>query len=145
MSKIALQLECSVEANVPADFAWKFRTNIANWNDPPATFTMVGPFESGSHGTTLMPGQQVLHWTIRDVRRGTSFVMEMQLDGATLNFEWNFDQLPGNATRMTQRIVLFGENAGAYAAAVEAGFGANLEPGMKRIAAEMTAAANVAG
>jgi len=47
MSEIALQLECSVEAEVSPAFAWQFRTNVANWNDPPATFTLDGPFEEG--------------------------------------------------------------------------------------------------
>jgi len=35
---------------------------------------------------------------------------------------------------------LSGENAGAYAAQVEAGFGTNLPDGMRRVAAQMAAA-----
>jgi hypothetical protein len=42
--------------------------------------------------------------------------------------------LPGHKTKLTQEIVLSGDNA-AYATQVEAGFGSNLEAGMKRIAA----------
>jgi len=64
----------------------------------------------------------------------------MQLDQAMLVFEWQFDQLPGHKTKLTQEIMLSGDKAAAYATQVEAGFGANLEPGMKRIAAEMAAA-----
>ena len=62
MSEIALQLEYSVEADVGPAFAWQFRTDLANWNDPPAQFALDAPFEAGSRGTTLLPGQETLHW-----------------------------------------------------------------------------------
>jgi hypothetical protein len=53
MSGSALQLEHSINAEVSPEFAWNYRTDIANWNDPPARFTLVGPFIAGSRGTTL--------------------------------------------------------------------------------------------
>jgi hypothetical protein len=140
MSEIALQLEYSVEADVSPAFAWRFRTNVANWNDPPARFALDGPFEVGSCGTTLLPGQEPLHWRIRDVLLGKSFALELQLDRAMLTFEWRFDDLPGHRAKLTQHIVLSGDNAGAYAEQVEVGFGPNLPDGMRRVAAEMAAA-----
>jgi hypothetical protein len=140
MSEIALQLEYSVEADVSPAFAWRFRTDVANWNDPPAIFALNGPFEVGSCGTTLLPGQEPLHWCIREVRPGKSFVIGMRLEGSTLTFEWRFDDLSGHRTKLTQRIVLSGHNAGAFARQVEAGFGPNLPDGMRRVAAEMAAA-----
>ena len=140
MSEIALQLEHSVEADVSPSFAWSFRTDVANWIDPPAIFALDGPFAAGSRGTTLLPDQAPLHWYIRDVQPGKSFIVEMQLDRATLSFEWRFDALSEHRTRLTQRIVLSGDNAAAYAVQVEAGFGSNLPDGMKRIAVEMAAA-----
>jgi hypothetical protein len=57
-----------------------------------------------------------------------------------LTFEWRFDDLPGDRTKLTQRIVLSGDNAGAHAEQVEVGFGASLPDGMRRVAAEMAAA-----
>lgn len=140
MSEIALQLEHSVEADVSPPFAWSFRIDVANWNDPPAKFALDGPFAAGSRGTTLLPGQAPLHWYIRDVQPGKSFIVEMQLDRASLSFEWHFDALSEHRTRLTQVIVLSGDNAAAYAVQVEAGFGSNLPDGMRRIAAEMAAA-----
>ena len=140
MSEIALQLEHSVEADVSPPFAWSFRIDVANWNDPPAKFALDGPFAAGSRGTTFLPGQAPLHWYIRDVKPGESFIVEMQLDRASLSFEWRFYALSKHRTRLTQVIVLSGDNAAAYAAQVEAGFGSNLADGMKRIAAEMAAA-----
>jgi len=141
MSDIAWQLEYSVEADISTEFAWQFQTEIANWNDPPATFLLDGPFEAGSCGTTLLPGQEPMHWHIREILPGKSFVLQLQLERAMLTFEWRFDDLPGRRTKLTQHIVLSGENAGAYAEQVEAGFGTNLPDGMRRIAAEMAAAA----
>jgi len=140
MSKIALQLEYSVEADVSPAFAWQFRTDVSNWNDPPAQFALDGPFEVGSRGTTQLPGQETLHWHLCEVRHGASFVTEMQLDRATLTFEWYFDRVSEDKTKLTQRIVLSGDNAGAYVEQVDAGFSPNLPTGMKRIAAEMVTA-----
>jgi hypothetical protein len=139
MSEIVLTLKCSVEADVTSAFAWQFRTDVSNWNDPPARFALDGPFEAGSCGTTQLPGQAPLHWRITEVRPHRSFVVAMQLDQAMLVFAWQFDQLPGHKTRLTQEIVLSGDNAAAYAMQVEAGFGSNLEAGMKRIAADIAA------
>ena len=142
MNGIALQLKYSVDAAVSPAFAWRFRTDVANWNDPPAGFALDGPFEVGSCGTTLLPGQAPLHWRISEVRPAKSFALEMQLDQAMLVFEWCFDELPGQRTKLTQEIVLSGDNARAYAKEVEAGFGPNLADGMRRIATEMAAAEN---
>jgi hypothetical protein len=140
MSEVALHLSYSVEADVTPAFAWRFRTDVATWNDPPATFALDGPFATGSQGTTLLPGQQPLHWRVGEVKPAESFVLEMPLDRAMLTFEWRFDPLPGPRTKLTQHIVLSGDNAGAYAAHVEAGFGTNLADGMKRLAVEIAAA-----
>lgn len=135
-----VQLEYSVDVGVTPEFAWKHRTNIANWNDPPAKFVLDGPFIAGSRGTTLLPGQEPLHWIVKEVRPPDSFVLEMQLDRAVLTFEWSFDALSEHSTRMTQKIVLVGENAETYLPQVEAGFRPGLADGMNRIAAELIAA-----
>ena len=134
MTNIACQLEHSVEAEVTPLFAWNWRTDIKNWDDPPAQFQLDGPFAKGSWGTTRLPGQEPMRWQIRDVRLGTSFIIEMPLDRAALSFEWVFDAMSNGRTRITQRIVLSGDNATAYADQVRAGFGSTLPAGMKRIA-----------
>jgi hypothetical protein len=140
MNRIAWQLEHLIEAEVSPEFAWKYRTDIATWNDPPARFVLDGPFIAGARGTTLLPGQEPLRWSISEVRPCESFVLEMQLDRAMLTFEWRFDALPEHRTKMTQRIVLSGDNSAAYADQVEAGFKPGLADGMKRLVTEMVAA-----
>jgi hypothetical protein len=142
MDPIALQLEHSVEAEVGLGFAWRFQTDVTNWNDPPAEFALDGPFEEGSCGTTLLPGQEPLHWRITKIRPGKAYVLEMQLDRAALTFEWRFEVVTERRTKLTQHIVLSGDNAREYAVQVEAGFGPTLRDGMRRIATEMAAAEN---
>ena len=54
------ECERSVEVDVPVAFAWAHMTDIRNWNDPPAEFTLDGPFVDGSRGSTQMPGRPVI-------------------------------------------------------------------------------------
>ena len=70
--------------------------------------------------------------------------LEMPLDRAVLSFEWRFDRVSDRRTRITQRITLSGDNAGAYATDVRDGFGATLADGMHRLAGAMAAAAHSA-
>jgi hypothetical protein len=64
----------------------------------------------------------------------------MILDRAVLSFEWLFDAVSTHRTRITQRIVLSGDNAAAYAEQVRVGFGSTLREGMARIAAALVKA-----
>jgi hypothetical protein len=61
----------------------------------------------------------------------------MALDRAAMLFEWRFDGLADGGTRLTQHIVLSGENAAAYVAQVQSAFTSSLAAGMERIAAAM--------
>jgi hypothetical protein len=137
MTSVAWQLEHSVEAGVSSASAWSFWTDVGNWSDPPARFELDGPFAVGSSGRTLMPGQEAVLWRIGEVRSGSRATIEMQLDRATLSFEWRFEPLSEHRTKLTQRVALSGENAAAYVEQVRAGFGATLADGMKRIAKAM--------
>jgi hypothetical protein len=141
MTDIACQLEYSVEVGVPPLFAWRWRTDINNWDDPPAQFELDGAFANGSWGTTRVPGQQPMRWQIRDVRPGKSFIIDIPLDRAVVSFEWVFDAVSNRRTRITQRIVLSGDNATAYADQVRLSFGSTLPDGMKRIADALVTAA----
>jgi hypothetical protein len=145
MSNVACQLEYSVEAEVRPSFAWSWQTDVKNWEDPPAQFELDGRFANGSWGTTRFPGQDPLRWQISDVQRGKSFVIVMKLDRAVLSFEWLFAAVSEHRTRITQRIVLSGDNAAAYADQVRAGFGPTLRDGMNRIAEAMVNAERSTG
>ena len=64
-----------------------------------------------------------------------SYTLEMALDRAALSFEWRFDELADGRTRLTQHIVLNGENSAAHVLQVQSAFAANLAAGMNKIAA----------
>ena len=143
MSAPAWECERSVVAELPASFAWTYMTNVSNWSDPPAEFSLDGPFAVGSRGTTWMPGQAPYHWVIRDVDPGRAYTTEIAaFGGVLLLFHWQFDELSDGRTRLTQRIELYGDNAAAYVDQIRAGFEPNLEPGMRRIAETMARAAS---
>src|SRR6266436_1126368 len=127
----------AVETNASPAFAWNYWTDVANWYDPPAKFELDGPFASGSRGTTRLPEQEPLEWVIREVTPPNAATIEMQLEGATLSFEWRFAGLADGRTRLTQRIILKAEKADMYLSQVKAAFTANLPDGMNKLAKAM--------
>ena len=131
--------QCSVEVDVPVSFAWEYMTDIRNWDDPPAEFTLDGPFIEGSRGITTMPGRPPAMWTIRDVEPGRAYTIEggSFLEGAVLLAHWRFDPRSERTATLTQRMELLGENAAAYVDDIKSGFEPNLEPGLRRIAQSM--------
>lgn len=134
---IAWEIAHSADTNASPAFAGAYMTNVANWDDPPASFELDGPFASGSRGTTRMPGQETLHWRIQEVQPMKSYTIEGAMDRAAMTVEWRFDRLADGGTRLTQLIVLKGENASAYLEDVRSAFTSNLAPGMKKIAMAM--------
>jgi hypothetical protein len=129
----------SIDVDVPVSFAWTYMTDIRNWNDPPAEFTLEGPFIEGTRGITRMPGRPPALWTIRDVEPGRAYTIEggSFLERAVLLVRWRFDALSERTARLTQRMELVGENAAAYVDDIKSAFEPNLEPGMRRIAQSM--------
>jgi hypothetical protein len=134
---VAWELSHSVETDASPVTAWNYWTNIANWSDPPAEFELDGPFAVGSQGVTRMPGQAPMHWVIREVNPPDTAKIEMQLEGATFSSQWRFEGLADGRTRLTQRVELKGENAGAYISQLDSTFRISLPEGMKKIAAAM--------
>ena len=146
MSSIAWQMEYTVETNASVEFAWKYWSNVANWNDPPAKFELDRPFADGARGTTWVPGQAPLHWLVRDVAAPNAATIELGLDGAMLRFAWRLEAVAAERTRLVQHIVLSGEKADMYVGHVECGFGGNMGDGMNKLAKLIeNAYANVAG
>jgi hypothetical protein len=117
-------------------------TNVANWDDPPATFELDGPFAAGSRGTTHIPGQEPRHWHLREVTPITSYILEMAFDRAAISVEWRFEARADGKARLTQQIILSGENASAYVEQVRPVFTSTLAPGMARIATAMERASS---
>jgi hypothetical protein len=140
MAILPWEITHSVEANASLAFAWQYWTNVANWDDPPAEFELDGPFATGSRGVTRLPGQEPLHWLIREVIPPNAATIELSLDGAELSFEWRFVELADGGTRLTQRIVLKGEKADMYLSQVKPVFSDNPPHAMNKLAMAMASA-----
>jgi hypothetical protein len=134
MTNVVWEMTHSIETEASLDLAWNYWTTVANWDDPPAHFELDGPFTAGSRGITRIPGQEPMNWLIREVNPGHSATIELQLDGAVLSFNWQFDFVTSGRTRLSQRVLLQGENAAAFRAQVESTFASNLPAGMKKLA-----------
>jgi len=115
-------------------FVWTYWTDVTHWDDPPASFALEGAFESGSHGTTTLPGATPLEWVLSDVRQGQSYRIESELPEARLVCEWSFEARPEGGTTLRQRIGVTGPGGARQAEAVREGFGPTLAAGMQRIA-----------
>ena len=90
-----------------------------------------------SRGATPLPGQEPLHWFLREVTPPNAATIEMSLDGTALSFEWRFVGPPDGRTRLTQRIVLYGDKVDIYLSQVKATFAANIPGGMNKFATAM--------
>lgn len=109
MSDTLWEFEHSIECRVPREFAWKYWSNPANWDDPPARFEFDGPFVAGMRLTTVLPGQR-LQSVIREIVSECEALIEMEVMGATVQFRWRFEELAAERTKMTQVIRLVGDS-----------------------------------
>jgi len=112
----AWEFQHSVDCNTPQQFAWRYWTDISNWNDPPARFELDGPFEVDSRLTTTLPGQ-TYHSIISHVDPDRAATIEMQLTEGVLSFRWEFEDRTESRTRITQRLILSTTNASLVAQA----------------------------
>lgn len=137
------QFRYSVECHATRQFAWRYWTNVANWNDPPAKFQLDGPFDVGSRLTTVLPDQS-WHSVIRDLRSDREATIEMQLPDAVLSFHWMFEELSEDRLRITQRLALSGANAKSFVAQASM-FEQSVPEGMKRVAIAIERAQRLPG
>ena len=133
MSEPVWEFQHSVECRATRPFAWRYWTNIANWDDPPAKFDLEGPFDIGSRLTTTLPGQ-TWHSVIRDLKPDCEATIEMQLPDALLSFHWRFEDLAEDRVRITQRLALSGANAKSFVAHASM-FEQSVPDGMKKVVA----------
>ncbi len=139
MSEPTWQFEHSVVANAPREVAWRFWANVDNWarleGDAVESITLHGPFQTGTLGTTKMPGQEPKQWTLVEVTSPERTVIEMALPDAVFRSQWRFNELSAHRTRITQRMTLSGERAQVYVGTVAPAFESGAPQGMSKLAA----------
>ena len=131
MSESVWNFACTVECQAPREFAWRYWTDPANWDDPPARFEFAGPFAVGTRLTTILPGQ-TCESVIREVAPGRSALLEMTVGAATVRFRWSFSELAAERAKITQEIALSGDGATALVEAAK-GLELTVPDGMNRI------------
>jgi hypothetical protein len=134
MSSNQWAIEHSATAAADLAFTWAYMTDVKNWDDPPAKFTLNGSFSNGSLGSTEIPGQAPLQWQLREVKTQQSYTIEIALERAAILCMWVFAKVSDSQTQLTQSITLSGESASSYRDEVQQAFGPGLVPGMNRIA-----------
>lgn len=128
----------SVDCPVSREFAWQFWSHVENWlfDTSAESVTLDGPFAAGTRGTTKPRGLDPLDWQLVEVQDGHTAVIEMNLPGAVVKFHWRFEELPDNATRISQQVTMEGERIENYmagAAELEKG----IPEGMKKLTEEI--------
>lgn len=126
------EFEHSVECEAPREFAWRYWTNPAHWDDPPARFEFAGPFEVGTRITTILPGQR-FESVVREVAPGNLAQIEMDVGGASVRFRWSFAELAPERAKITQRITLSGAGSVALMGPAKA-MERTVPDGMKKLA-----------
>ena len=134
--------EHGVVAEVPCNVAWAFWTDVSNWSLDPSleSVRLDGPFVAGTRGTTKPRNGDPLAWPIREASPGHA-VIEMELPGAAVRFEWRFREAGPAATRMSQSVTLAGPRASDYVGIAESELAKGIPQGMERLAREMEKAA----
>ena len=136
--------EHSVLCRVTRVFAWRFWTCVDNWAVVDASVEYArlnGPFAAGTTGVTKPRDQAEVEWTLVEVQAGRTAAIEIAAPGATLRFEWKFEETAPSATRITQCVTLDGDHAHDYAGAMKE-LEHGLPSGMRSLAAAMFRAAS---
>jgi len=133
MTDLAWEMTHSVEADADVEFAWKYWSDVRNWDDPRARFELEGAFAEGARGSTWVGEQLTMHWFVRKVKARESATIEVQLDGAVMAFTWGLEAIDAGRTRLTQRAALSGEKAVALVEQAK-GLETTLPQGMKKLA-----------
>jgi hypothetical protein len=134
MENVVWEMTHSVETDADVDFAWRYWSDVGNWDDPPATFELEGEFETGARGWTRIPGQSAITWFVREVTPGEGATIEIPADGAAMWFSWRFESVGVARTRITQHVSLRGEKGENYLGFAKT-FESNLPGGMRKLAA----------
>ena len=132
----------AVEVDLPRDAAWRYWTHVENWAVDAAIdrVRLDGPFRPGGRGETILRGSsEVVPWTIVEVDEGRRAVVVIPAGSLTARCAWQFEELPGARTRLSQEVTVHGPTGAA--AAVVAELARTMPAGMARLAAAMEGSA----
>jgi len=145
MERPVWELEESVVAQADPAFAFEYMASIENMTADPGIERVEadGPSRDrvGMRGRTHGVGGRTTDWVVSAVEPGRRLVIDIPLRDAILRFAFRFEHRAGGGSIVSQRISLFGANAGEYLDAVASGFGPTLRDGMHAVRDRIDAAA----
>jgi hypothetical protein len=141
------EMEESVVAQAPPAFAFDYLASIENMKADPGIEDVEadGPARNrvGMRGRTHAVGGRTTDWVVTAVEPGRRLVIDVPLRDALLRFAFRFEDRAGGGSIVSQRVSLFGANAGEYLDAVSGGFGPTLRDGMHAVRDRIDAAAGL--
>jgi hypothetical protein len=108
------EFEHSVETTAPAAAIWALWSDVGQWTSWDTSVESVkldGPFEVGSRGTMVIPGQPPITFALTEVVPGRGFVDETEIPGALLRFGHALEPLGDGRVRVTHRVEIEGPAA----------------------------------
>jgi hypothetical protein len=76
-------------------------------------FELHGPFEVGTELSVTPAGQQTFRSVITELDEGKTYQDLTRYNGLTLAFRYTLADLPGGGSRLSHRLVIDGDDAGA--------------------------------
>jgi uncharacterized membrane protein len=132
------QARHTVEVDLPRDAAWRYWIHVENWAIDAAIdhVRLDGPFRAGARGETVVrSSSEPVRWTIVEVDEYRQAVVDIPAGGLIARFIWQFEELPGMRTQVTQNVTVHGDTGDAAAVAAE--LAQTMPTGMARLAAAM--------
>lgn len=125
---------------MPADFAWRFWTNVSNWtlDSDVESVEIDGPFAAGARGATIGRISGRIEWRVVEAGSGRA-VIEFPVPKAVARFAWQFVETV-RGTTITQRCWLEGESASKLARNFGPVLEAGIPDGMRKLCLAMEAA-----
>lgn len=130
-----MQFEHAVTCSVHRDFAWGFWSNVDNWAvvDPAVEWVRLeGPFARGTKGRTKPVGMDANEWMLAEVDEGERAVIQIEVPGAVVSFEWVFTDTTDGGTKIVQKVRLEGDQAENYAEGMK-GLEQGIPAGMEKL------------
>jgi hypothetical protein len=127
-------------AQVPIEAAWSYWTNVEHWAiTETARVELIDlEFDVGSRGRVLVDGGHVVEWTVTEAAAPYRGAYRSANTPWPVTYTWCFDPVDEERTRITQRVLVDGEES--TASAIAQGIAHDLGTGMETLVNRMVAA-----
>ncbi|MFI9816299.1 SRPBCC family protein [Saccharothrix variisporea] len=118
------EFEHSVEGSASVEAVWGLWSDVARWTEWDGDLESIeldGPFDAGTRGRMVMPGQPVIEFVLTEVVPGKGFTDETTVQGAVLRFAHEVEAVGAGRVKVTHRLVVEGAAAEEFGPVVAEG------------------------